>query len=127
MILVDTSVWIDHLRQPNEFLIQLIAQEAVLTHPFVIGEIALGSIKNRDIVRREISELQTAVIASDDEVRNLIESVQLYGCGIGYLDAHLVASVRLTEGAKLWSFDKRLCIVSKKQDIAADLPQRFTH
>lgn len=127
MILVDSSVWIDHLRRPNEVLLRLISNENVLTHPFVIGEIALGSIKNRDIVLTEMSELPAAIQASDEEVRSLIESEQLFGHGIGYLGAHLLASVRLTDGTRLWAFDKRLHRVAENQGIAADLPQRLTH
>ena len=108
MILVDTSVWIDHLRAGNERLSRLLNDTAVLTHPFVIGEIALGSLRQRDTVLSALSGLPRAVVASDAEVLIFVDRYTLSGRGIGYIDAHLLAAVQLTAGAKLWTQDQKL-------------------
>jgi len=108
VILVDTSVWIDHLRARDKTLAQLLLAEQVLGHPFIIGEIALGHLPRRHEVLSSLRDLPQATVASQDEVLNLIESERLFGCGIGYVDAHLLAATRLTEGASLWTRDKRL-------------------
>jgi hypothetical protein len=108
MILVDTSVWIDHLRQNDETLARLLGEGQVLAHPFVTGELALGNLRNRDTVVNALRDLPQAVVACDEEVIRFIERHALFGIGIGYNDAHLLASVRLTPGATLWTRDKRL-------------------
>jgi hypothetical protein len=108
MILVDTSVWIDHLRAGTAQLSRLLDTGMVLTHPFVIGEIALGSLRQREIVLSALSDLPLAAIARDTEVMHFIDRHKLSGCGIGYVDSHLLAAVRLTAGATLWTNDKRL-------------------
>jgi predicted nucleic acid-binding protein len=118
MILVDTSVWIGHLRKADGELTRLLNEEKVLTHAFVIGEIALGSIKNRDLVIKSLAELPSVAQASDDEVLGFIEVEALAGSGIGYLDAHLLASVKLTPGAKIWTRDKRLNAAATVADLA---------
>jgi predicted nucleic acid-binding protein len=108
VILVDTSVWIDHLRAHDKTLVQLLLAEQVLGHPFIIGEIALGHRPQRRQVLSSLRDLPQAIVASQDEVLNLIERERLFGFGIGYVDAHLLAATRLTEGASLWTRDKRL-------------------
>jgi len=108
MILVDTSVWIDHLRRGDAELIALLNEGQVLIHPFVIGELALGNLQNRDIVIGTLQSLPKISAASDDEVLHFIQHNTLHGTGIGYIDAHLLASVRLTPGTLLWTRDKRL-------------------
>lgn len=108
MILVDTSVWIDHLRRSDHGLIALLERSAVLAHPFVIGEIACGSLKDRITVVGLLQDLPSAVVAEDVEVLRFIDRRALYGKGIGYIDAHLLASVALTQGARLWTRDRRL-------------------
>jgi hypothetical protein len=118
MILVDTSVWIDHFRRRDERLVRLLEQSAVLTHPFVIGEIALGSLEQREIVLRWLSGLPPAIVASDAEALDLIEGEALAATGVGYLDAHLLASSRLTLGARLWSRDRRLANAAKQLSVA---------
>ena len=108
MILVDTSVWIDHLRRSIPPLVQALEREEVLTHPFVIGEIACGELKARQEVLTLLSALPAAVVATDEEVLRLIERHRMMGKGLGYIDVHLIASVMLTESGQLWTRDKRL-------------------
>lgn len=108
MILVDTSVWIDHLRHGDSSLVSLLNAGRVIAHPFVIGEIALGSLRQRDVVLDTLNNLSRAKIATDDEVLAFISQSKLYGLGVGYVDAHLLASVRLMPDALLWTRDKRL-------------------
>ena len=108
MILVDTSVWIDHLRSgDSELAIALDARE-VLTHPFVIGELACGNLSRREAILGLLRALPAAQMATEDEVLDFIERRNLMGRGIGYVDVHLLASITLTAGVKLWTRDKRL-------------------
>ncbi len=108
MILVDTSVWVDHLRRGDPGLVALLERAAVVMHPFVMGEIACGSLKDRQSLLELLHDLPGAVIATDDEAMQFIERHRLYGKGIGYIDVHLLASVALTGGAQLWTRDQRL-------------------
>jgi predicted nucleic acid-binding protein len=114
LILVDTSVWVDHLRSGDTQLTDLLERQLVAMHPFVIGEIACGSLKKRASVFELLTDLPTAVVAEVDEVLSFIERHALYGKGIGYVDAHLLASAALTECAKLWTRDQRLQAVAQK-------------
>lgn len=114
MNLVDTSVWIDHFRRGNPSLVAALEREDVLTHPFVIGEIACGELKKRREILGLLSALPGAVVASDEETLHFIERHRLMGKGIGYIDAHLLASVALTGGARLWTLDKRLAPLAEK-------------
>lgn len=108
MILVDTSVWIDHLRRGDAELITLLNEGQVTIHPFVIGELALGNLQNRDLVINTLKNLPKIITASDDEALHFIQHNTLCGTGIGYIDAHLLAAVRLAPGTLLWTRDKRL-------------------
>jgi predicted nucleic acid-binding protein len=108
MILVDSSVWIDHFRRDDPILSELLGQRQILTHPFVIGELALGSLAQRDVILGALSGLPRALVASDDEVHAFIDRHALHGSGIGYIDAHLLAATMLTARAQLWTRDKRL-------------------
>ena len=108
MILVDTSVWVDHLRASDKALAALLDTAAVLAHPFVIGELALGNLRQREIVLNALSDLPYASVATDLEVLHFIDRHALFGRGIGYVDAHLLAAVQLTAGAELWTKDQRL-------------------
>ncbi len=108
MILADTSVWIDHLRSGNPALAALLDTGMVLAHPFVLGEIALGHLRHRDVVLSALAALPQASVATDAEVRHFIEHHALFGRGIGYVDAHLLAAVQLTDRAQLWTSDGRL-------------------
>ena len=91
MILIDTSVWVDHLRRGNRALADLLDGGGVLAHPFVIGELALGEIRQRAIIMEYLSDLPLTVLASHEEVLHFIERRRLFGCGIGYVDVHLLA------------------------------------
>ena len=108
MILVDTSVWVDHLRNGDARLADLLERGSVVMHPFVVGEIACGSLTHRASILELLRELPTAVIAESEEALGFIERHSLHGKGIGYVDIHLLASVALTQGARLWTRDKRL-------------------
>ena len=108
MILVDTSVWVDHLRRGDPGLVALLERAAVVMHPFVVGEIACGSLKDRQSLLELLHDLPGAVIATDNEAMQFIERHRLFGKGIGYIDVHLLASVALTGGAQLWTRDQRL-------------------
>ncbi|HEX6708004.1 MAG TPA: type II toxin-antitoxin system VapC family toxin [Albitalea sp.] len=108
MILVDTSVWVDHLRRGDARLAALLDSAAVIVHPFIVGEIACGSLSNRKTVLELLQDLPAAVVADAEEVLAFIDRHRLHGKGIGYVDVHLLAAVALTQGAKLWTRDKRL-------------------
>jgi hypothetical protein len=108
MILVDTTVWVDHLRAGDNRLAGLLEGGRVITHPFVIGEIALGHLKPRGEILRLLANLPTAIAATDGEVLEFIDTHKFDGSGIGYIDAHLLAAVKLSAGASLWTRDKRL-------------------
>lgn len=121
MILVDTSVWIDHLRNGDGTLVNLLNTGRVLAHPFVIGELALGSLRQRDVILDTLNNLSRAKIATDEEVLAFINQSKLYGLGVGYIDAHLLTSVRLTPGTLLWTRDKRLCVAANQLGLLAAL------
>jgi len=114
VILVDTSIWIDHLRSGNATLARLLGNSAVLAHPWVTGELALGNLSRRDEVIGLLHGLPHATLAGDDEVLRLIEQEELYGAGIGYVDAQLLAATRLTPDTTLWTRDKRLSAVTAR-------------
>lgn len=108
MILVDTSVWVDHFRTGVARLVELLGQSSVLSHPFVIGELACGQLANRGEILSRLGDLPSARTATHDEVLHMIEVRSLMGRGIGWVDAHLLASASLTPGARLWTLDRRL-------------------
>ena len=108
MILVDTSIWIDHFRAGEPRLAELLEAGHSLTHPFVIAELALGNIRNRDMLLGALADLPSTTMANDAEVLGLIEDANLHGRSIGLVDAHLIASVRLTPDTRLWTRDRRL-------------------
>jgi len=121
VILIDTSVWVDHLRASDKDLTRLLDAQRVLAHPFVIGELALGNLRQRQLILQALLDLSPAVVASDGEVLHFVEEHRLFGLGIGYVDAHLLAAVRLTAGAALWTRDKYLRGVASRLGLAADL------
>ncbi|MEO7029610.1 MAG: type II toxin-antitoxin system VapC family toxin [Acidobacteriaceae bacterium] len=119
MILVDTSVWVDHFSDPDPDMIRLLEADKVLAHPFVIGELTMGSQPKRDLLKH-LFKLKQTVLATDPEVLHFVAIHNLHGVGIGYLDAHLLASVQMTPDTMLWTRDKRLAAV------AANLSLSFT-
>ena len=118
MILVDTSVWIDHLRTGDEGLAAGLNGGQVLMHPFVLGELACGNIRNRSQIMGLLKQLPAVSVATDDEVLYYIERHGLMGRGIGYVDAHLLASVSLSDPAQIWTRDKRLHAVAEDLALA---------
>jgi predicted nucleic acid-binding protein len=118
MILVDTPVWIDHLRKGVPILAELLEEGRVLMHPFILGELACGHLKNRKQVLRLLSELPVSPSATEREALIFIENRGLMGRGIGYIDIHLLASVSLAGPARLWTRDKRLAAVAADLDLA---------
>lgn len=117
MILVDTSVWIQHLRKGSDRLRSLLHDELVLCHPFVVGELACGTLRNRQEVLSLLRALPQARAAEHEEVLHLLEGRHLYGRGLGWIDAHLLASALLT-GCTLWTFDKPLGRAAAALDIS---------
>jgi predicted nucleic acid-binding protein len=107
MILADTSVWIDHLRTLNPEMQTLLLNKRILMHPFVIGEIACGTLRDRTALLASLRDLRQSRLATNEEVFELIERRRLWGRGIGWVDAHLLASALLTR-CRLWSFDQQL-------------------
>lgn len=121
MILADTSIWVDHLRARDETLVDLLDAGRVLAHPFVIGELALGNLRQRDLVLADLQDLPQARVATEREILELIDRRQLFGRGIGYVDVHLLAAVRLTLGASLWTRDRRLFAVANQFGLASSI------
>lgn len=117
MILVDTSVWVEHLRRGLPSLATLLQEGKALIHPWVIGELACGNLQNRGALLELLQGLPAAVVASDSEVLQLIERKQLMGRGIGYVDAHLLASAKLSH-CQLWTQDRRLAAVAQERGLA---------
>lgn len=117
MILVDTSVWLDHFHHTDEMLLRLLDSGLVLSHPFVIGEIAMGRFKSRNSVLGKMSDLPQAVTADPEEVLAFISEQALFGRGISYVDAHLLAAAKLTSSATLWTRDKRLLAAAVRLDL----------
>jgi predicted nucleic acid-binding protein len=122
VILVDTPVWVDHLRSGDKLLARLLDSASVLGHPFVIGELALGHLRQRQLLLRTLADLPQVAPASDTEVLHYIEQHRLFGLGLGYVDAHLLAALQLATGAKLWTRDKQLHKVADRLGMAAGLP-----
>jgi predicted nucleic acid-binding protein len=108
VILVDSSVWIDHLRRSDDLLIHALEEGDVITHPFVIGELACGNISNRGEILRLLEDLPRARAATHEEVMAMVERRHLMGIGIGYVDAHLLAATALTPSTTLWTRDRKL-------------------
>jgi predicted nucleic acid-binding protein len=121
MILVDTSVWVDHLRHGDSALSDLLLARRVMAHPFVIGELALGSLRQRGAVLDALRDLPRSLVASDDETQIFIDRHELYGLGIGYVDAHLLAATFLNRDARLWTRDKRLREVAARLSVDASI------
>lgn len=107
-IIVDSSIWIDHINKGDATLAELLRRRWVVMHPMIYAEVSLGSIKQRKAVLGELQELPQAVAASHSEVIAMVEWLELHNKGIGYVDAHLLAATKLLEGGRLITGDKRL-------------------
>jgi predicted nucleic acid-binding protein len=118
VILVDSSVWIEHLRTPNKRLHDLLEGNEVLAHPLVIGELALGHISRRHVFLTTMALMPRAPVATDKEVLRFVEQHRLFGRGIGYIDAHLLASLALSADAALWTRDKPLQAAADRLGLA---------
>jgi len=119
VILVDTSVWIDHLRSPEAKLQELLLNDEVVSHPFVRLELALGSIAQREIVLADLARLPQVQIAQTEELFGLVGFRRLYRRGIGITDLHLVASALLDRSISLWTRDRRLGEVAEELGLRA--------
>lgn len=117
VILVDTSVWVAHLREGKTGLEDLLNETRVLCHPFIIGELACGNLKNRAEILSLLSAMPMATTAEHEEVMRFIETRRLMGKGLGYVDLHLVASAVLSDVA-VWTFDKKLDLVCSELGLA---------
>jgi predicted nucleic acid-binding protein len=113
MVLVDTSVWIAHFRERQPVLIDLLRDGLVLAHPFVSGELACGNLSKRASLLADLATLPAAAPATDAEVMRLVESRKLWGRGLGWVDAHLLASALISH-CRLWALDKRLRTVASE-------------
>lgn len=120
MILVDTSVWVDHLRVGDAALGRLLEAGRVLGHPFVTGELALGRLRQRQLILSCLLDLPQANVATHAEALLFIDAHRLAGQGIGYVDVHLLASTRLTPGSSLLTRDKRLSVVATQLGLASE-------
>jgi predicted nucleic acid-binding protein len=116
-MLVDTSVWVDHLRRGNRRLATLLENAEVECHPFVIGELACGGLSRRTEILPLLAALPQLPVADHDEVLHFVEAHGIAGCGIGWVDAHLLCSVLLS-GGRLWTLDRRLAAVARRLGVA---------
>jgi len=119
LYLVDTSVWIDHFRRTDPALVQALEKERVVCHPHIVGELALGSLKDRTLILAMLRNLPSLAVADDVEMQHMIESHKLQGRGIGFIDAHLLASVLIDATVKIWTADRRLADVAAEFGLAA--------
>jgi hypothetical protein len=117
MVLVDTSIWVDHFRHAEPRLQELLNLGQAATHPFVIGELACGNLRNRAPILDLLRALPSAKVATDDEVLELLDANALYGKGLGWIDAHLLASALLSH-VPLWTKDRRLAAIAKTLGVA---------
>lgn len=113
MVLVDTSIWIDHLHKGDDKLFELLHAEQVLCHPFVVGELACGHIRNRQEIMTLLATLSFVEVVKDSEVRAFIDHHKLVGQGLGLIDVHLLASCML-QGVNIWTRDRKLAITAKR-------------
>lgn len=118
MILADTSIWIDHLRSSNPQMQSFLLAAQIATHPFIVAEIALGSLRNRTGLLAELDSLQQVTIAQIAEVRHFIETRGLYSKGLSLIDAHLILSCLLTRGTQLWTRDRNMEAVARSLGVA---------
>jgi len=118
VVLVDTSVWVSHLRETNDDLVELLNDGEVICHPFIIGELACGNLRNRAGIIALLEALPTALVVDHEELLSFIEARKVMGKGLGYIDVHLLAAAILT-GVPLWTLDKKL------EQVAGELQCRY--
>jgi predicted nucleic acid-binding protein len=116
MVLVDTSVWVFHFREASAELADLLNDGRVLSHPFIIGELACGNLKDRTVILSYLKLLPMCIEAEHEEVLSFIERNRLMGQGLGYVDVHLIISAVLT-GVALWTLDKKLAQAANRLHI----------
>ncbi|MGH3541091.1 MAG: type II toxin-antitoxin system VapC family toxin [Mycobacterium sp.] len=119
MILVDTSVWVDHLHRTDRRLVEFLEEDEVWQHPHVIEELALGSVRGRTEFLALLSSLRSFPVLTHAELMILVEAKRLWGRGLSAVDAHLIGSVALTPGAVLWTRDKRLAAVASELNVSS--------
>lgn len=112
-VLADTSVWIEHFRRGQARLAELLAEDLIVMHPFVSGELACGNLKDRAAILADLGMLPEATVATNDEVLDLIQARRMWGRGLGWVDAHLLASTLLS-GCRLWTLDARLAAAARE-------------
>ena len=117
IVLADTSIWIKHFREGNKQFTELLEQGLIACHPYIVGELACGSLKNRSEIIGLLEALPMAVVLEHSEVMELIEKQKLMSIGIGYIDTHLLGSSLLSD-FQLWTFDKSLQKAAKAMNIA---------
>jgi predicted nucleic acid-binding protein len=122
MILADTSIWVDHFRKSNPEMVNRLGQGQIAMHPFIVAELALGSLHDRRNKLEDMEALLEVTVAQLNEVRHMIEARALYSKGIGLTDAHLIASCLMTPGTQLWTRDDALGKTAKALGIAVNLP-----
>ena len=122
MILADTSIWIDYLRQGEPLLTEQLSRGQIFMHSMVLGELAIGNFKNRQLLLRRWGALPFIQSATDAGVLEFLETHQLMGKGIGWIDLHLLTAVSLSNGTQLWTRDKRLRTIADTLNLAAQLP-----
>ena len=122
MILADTSVWVDHLRNRNPEMEKYLSRGRIVMHPFILAEISLGSLHNRRKTLDDMGALLEVKVAALDEVRHMIEAHTLYSKGIGLTDVHLIASCLITPGTQLWTRDGAMKRVAAALGILVNLP-----
>ena len=120
MILIDTSLLADHFRMADPVVVGLLVQGEVICHPFVVGEIMMGNPRNRHGIAELLHRLPQLPIASDTEVLDFVERHLLFGTGLGYVDAHLLAAVRLARGTTVWTRDRRMAKAAEQLSIFAN-------
>ena len=122
MILVDTSVWVNHFRRSDEELARTLLEEEIAVHPFIIGEIAAGNLKHRTEALDYFSLLPRLAIAKENEVHHLLDSRRLWGSGLGWVDLHILAAAKLS-GCRIYTADRAMNAIAVRLDLAYRLPR----
>ena len=118
MLLADTSIWVDHLRRPNEQFVAALEGDVVLVHPFVVGELACGNLRNRRELLSLLAKLPFAPSATHEEALTFVDRHKLMGSGLGWVDLHLLASTALAGTARLWTRDRQLAAAAARLKLA---------